>query len=106
MAVGQRVSEGRTVTLNASGAGAAQLAPGVIGWKVSRITTTGTSAVPPSLTIRRGSATGSVVDTTRFGNMDTSETSLDVYPGESLWGVYAGGSAGATMVLYIEGETL
>lgn len=100
------MSEGRTVKLDATGAGSVMLAPSIQGWKVTRITTTGASTVPPTLTVRRGSAGGPVVDVTRFGNSDVSETDLDVYAGESLVAVYSGGTAGASMVFYIEGSVI
>lgn len=103
----ERVSEGRTVILDAQGSGTVTLGPAgsVRGWRITRMTTYGTSAVVPVLAVRRGSG-GPVVDTTRFGNSDVSETSLNVLPGESLTVTYTGGSSGAAMSIYLEGEVL
>lgn len=103
-----RISEGRAITLNAQGAGVASIGPGTSSqaWRLTKLTTFGASAVVPTLSVRRNSPTGVVVDSTRFGNSDVSETTLDVLPGESLAIVYAGGSPGAVMSFYAEGEMI
>lgn len=104
-----RVSEARTVTLDASGAGETQqLGPATSaqGWKVQRMTTQGNSAAEPTLTVHRGSKSGPVVDSTILGNNDVSADSINVFPGEYLTAAYANGTPGAVMVFYVEGETL
>lgn len=100
------MTEGRSVTLDGAGRGSIALSPALNGWRVTRLTTSGTSTVAPTLTVRRGSAGGPVVDATRFGNLDTSETTLEVLAGESIVALYEGGTPGASMVFYVEGTYL
>lgn len=98
-----RLSETRTVTLNAQGAGTVQLTP-TRHWRITRLTTYGTSTTAPQLVVRRSSPDGPMVDSTRFGNGDTSETTLEVFAGEVLVASYVGGTPGAVMSFYVEGE--
>lgn len=106
MAAAGRLTESVTVTLNGAGAGSVQLGPRRAGeaWRVTRMTTRGTSTVEPVLDVRRGSTLGPVVDTTRRGNQAISETDLELFAGEYLSIVYAGGTAGARMSFQLEGE--
>lgn len=101
-----RLAQSATVTLDGAGAGAVQLGPARAGeaWRITRMSTRGTSALEPVLDVRRGSTVGPVVDSTRRGNQAISETDLELFSGEYLSIVYTAGTAGARMQFQLEGE--
>lgn len=98
-----RLDRSVTLTLNASGAASATFGPGRSSehWAVERMTTAGNSAIQPTLNVYRG--TSALVDTTRHGNQDISDTNLSLMPGEFITAAYSAGSPGAVMVFYLEG---
>lgn len=103
-----RISGSVTVTLDANGAGSAQLGPnGNIGWHVERMTTTGNGANQTHLDVTRGSPLGPMIDQTELGNGDvSSDNPFDLYPGEFISVAYSKGSPGAVCSFYLEGTQL
>lgn len=101
------VSTGGTVTLDGTGAGSLVLGPGKPGeqWSILRYSTAGASAVEPSLEVFKGAG---LVDSTKRGNADSSEVTapLTLWAGETLRFAYTGGTAGATMTVFLEGTAL
>lgn len=94
------------VTLDANGRGEGRLAPGQAGvvWRVTRITTYGSSDPEPTLRVYRNLETPTTMtDNTKKANSDVSETQCDVRSGESLLFVYESGNPGDIMGVRIEG---
>lgn len=100
----ERLAVSRSVTLDGAGGGTASLGPQTYreNWNVTRMSTSGNSATPPALTVKRA---GFLIDSTRYGNNDTTDNiALDVKHGETLTIAYEGGTPGAIMTYYLEGE--
>lgn len=103
----QRLATSASATLNSAGSGTVAIGPVVPGlsWDVQRFTTNGGSDSEPELHIYRGRVSPTtVVDFTERGNGDVSETSLALFPGETIIAEWTGGTSGATMTLVVEGE--
>ncbi len=76
-------------------------------WQISRLVTSGASAIEPECKVYRGPRTDSnLVDTTKKGNGDISETDLTLLDGEFLTVQYQYGSPGAIMTFRLEGEVI
>lgn len=95
-----------SVALGATGSGTLTFGPRKYGerWRITRLSTSGTSAIVPALRVYRGAGTTQLVDTTDRGNSAVSETNLELGSGESITCVYSGGTPGAVMTFYVEGE--
>lgn len=98
----ERLSESRSVTLDAAGSGTIILGPRKYQetWHIGIMTTVGNSAANPDMRVYRGTA---LLDTTGAGNADTSSTDIIVASGENLVIAYDLGTAGAVMTFTVDG---
>lgn len=105
------LNKGVEVTLNASGAGRAELGPSYYGteWRVTRAVVKVTPAVSiPVCSLYAGSPSpNTLVGESGTGSQDTdSVLNVTLYPGQKITAVWSGGDAGATAILSIYGEQI
>lgn len=103
-----RLSVSASIALDASGTGTLAFSPAKYRetWNIARYTTNGNSPTEPVVSVYRGSIGSRLIDTTKRGNADVSEMTDDliVNAGELIIVQYTGGTSGAVMTFYIEGE--
>lgn len=92
--------------LDASGAGQIEAGPSGEEWLILR-TTVSTSGPPdpePTVQLYRNSVSqAGLIEGTRSGNGDASDSKVFLGQGEKLIAVWAGGTAGAVAVVRLEG---
>lgn len=96
-----------SVTFDSTGRGAVSIGPDRANtwWKVTRLVTSTSDGTGAKLFVYRTyESPGTLLDSTRVGAGDTSETDFMVLPGETLLAVYSEGTTGTTGTLVVYGE--
>lgn len=96
-----------SVTFDGSGRGAVSIGPdrAQTWWKVTRLVTSTSDGSAAVLRVYRTfESPAALLDSSRSGAGDTSETDFVVAPGDSLLAVYEAGTPGAIGTLVVYGE--
>ena len=95
-----------TAVFDATGTARVRLGPAVYGsrWNVDLMSVSSTSTLQTTCNVYRDvENAGASIDNTRTGNLDTSNTSVDLNAGQVLIFVWTGGTPGATATVSVSG---
>lgn len=93
--------------INSSGTTTVEVGPSVHTekWKIAKIAVSSTStAITEARIYRTSIAAQNLVDATYNGNLDTSDTPIELFAPEKLLIVWTLGTAGASCSVRVEGE--
>lgn len=95
-----------TAVFDASGKAVVRLGPTVYGsrWKVDLMSVSTTSTLQTTCNVYRDSESAAAsLDNTRTGNLDTSNTDIDLTAGQVILFVWTGGTPGALATVSVSG---